>query len=102
MIVKVIVLSFFIAVLVLSYIGLLLEIKNLNKKNSNLDASLSAIKNKNTNLLAEKQILESEDRIITLAESNLTMIKNEEQVPVIELDQNHNEQIRKIINGKYE
>jgi cell division protein FtsB len=99
---RIIIAAFIIGILILSYIGLLLEIKNYYKRINYLEASLAALKNKNTGLLVEKQILESEERITSIARNDLLMVPNESFTPVIEIDYNHVDNINRIVNSKYE
>jgi len=99
---RIIVAAFIAGILILSYIGLLLEIKNFHKEINFLEASTSALKNKSTELIVEKQILESEDRITSIARDDLLMMANEDLTPVIEIEHDHFANINRIINNKYE
>ncbi|MGE5401053.1 MAG: hypothetical protein ACM3S2_11665 [Ignavibacteriales bacterium] len=94
--------AFFIALVVLLYVGLKLEIEKLTKEKVLLEESVEAKKNENVMLLVEIQKLEAEERIMQLAESKLDMIKFSEPNTVIEIEKNKSEQIVKEINSRYE
>jgi len=91
-----------IAALVILHIGLNLEVERLKKENLHLEELLSAQKNKNVELKVEKQKLQSEELIITAAETRLGLNKFQEPYTIIEVDQNKINQINGIINSKYE
>lgn len=91
-----------ITLIILSYIGLNLEIERLKRENLKLEEILSAERNKNVELKVQKQKLQSEELIISTAESRLGLNKFQEPFTIIEVDQNKIEQIKGIINSRYE
>ncbi|MEI7811641.1 MAG: hypothetical protein WCJ01_04345 [Ignavibacteria bacterium] len=94
--------AFIVGSIVLLYVGLKLEIERLTKEKVLLKEFLEVQMNKTTMLLVEIQKLETEERIVQFAETNLEMIKFIEPNNIIEIDRSKFDQITKIINSKYE
>ncbi|MCU7497101.1 MAG: hypothetical protein HF314_08805 [Ignavibacteria bacterium] len=94
--------AFFVASVVLLYVVLKLEIERLTKEKIYLEETLEAKNNETVMLQVEVQKLETEERIIQLAESRLEMEKLSEPNIVIEVEKDQLDEVVKEINSKYE
>lgn len=84
------------------YLFTLNEIKALKKEKDLLENKLSERVNKLEAKLVEVQKLSSEDRISHLAKTELGLVHSSKPFEKIYIDKNEVEQIKKIVNGKYE
>jgi len=94
--------AFFLGVVVLLNVVLKLEIEKLTKEKVHLEETLEAKNNETVMLQVEVQKLETEERIMQLAESRLEMEKFSEPNVIIEVEKDQLDEIVKEINSKYE
>lgn len=94
--------AFFVASVVLLYVVLKLEIEKLTKEKIHLEETLEAKNNETVMLQVEVQKLETEERIMQLAESRLGMEKFSEPNIIIEIEKDQLDEVVKEINSKYE
>jgi len=88
--------------LILGYIGVKLECEKLKKEKILTEERLKEIKNWRTNLTAEEQDLSAEENILSIAESELGMIKRSNNPAVLDVSKEKIEEISKAIDKKYE
>jgi cell division protein FtsL len=74
----------------------------MNKEKIGLEESLSAELNKKVALNVEAQKLESYQRIVDIAEGKLGMVKNNDEIHVLEISKDKVEGILNAVNSKYE
>lgn len=91
-----------IAGIVLAYVVLRLEIERMNKERLTLEESLNSELNRKVSLNVEAQKLESYQRIVGLAEQKLGMVKNTDEITVLEISKDKVEGILNAVNSKYE
>lgn len=91
-----------IAGIVLAYVVLRLEIERMNKEKLVLEESLSSELNRKVTLNVEAQKLESYQRIVSIAEQKLGMIKNTDEITTLEISKDKVEGILNAVNSKYE
>ena len=91
-----------LTVLLLLHVFTFAEVRNL----MNLKAELEKVKQERLNKFEAKivdvQRLSSEERISKIASDSLHMVKAQRPYPVIELSKYEVEQIKKIVDSKYE
>ena len=91
-----------IVVSVFIYLVLHTENRYLLKEVDLLDQELGAIQNKLETKIAEVQKLQSEDRIVKLAEERLGMVRIEQPLEQLFVCHEKINRIKKIVNSKYE
>ncbi len=88
--------------LILVYVGVKLKCEQLTKEKVLAQEELNARKNRKTSLVASEQYLSSEERIVSIAENELGMVKRTEPKLIITVNKDKIEQISKVIKEKYE
>ncbi len=88
--------------LILMYVGVRLECEKLTKEKILTEEKFSDIKNWKINLIAQDQALSSEERIVSIAENELGMIRRTDSPIIISVNKRKIEEISKIIDKKYE
>jgi cell division protein FtsB len=89
-------------VLILGYISVKLKCEELTKQKVLAEDELSAKKNRRVSLTAENQFYSSEERITSIAFSELGMIKSANPIFSIKVDKKKIESISDIIRSKYD
>jgi cell division protein FtsL len=90
------------AVVILGYVGVKLECEQLTKQKVLSQEKLVAVKNMKVNLTAEVQFLSSEERIVTIAQSELGLIKRTESRIALTIDKSKVEELDNFLKEKYE
>jgi len=88
--------------LVLLYVGVRLEYEKLTKEKVQAQQRMSDVKNWKVNLLAQDQALSSEERIVGIAQNELGMVRDSDQVIILSVSKEKVEKITKAIEKKYE
>ncbi len=88
--------------LILLYVGVKLEHEKLTKEKVLAQQRLSDVKNWKINLLAQDQALSSEERIVSIAQNELGMIRDSAQVIILNVSKEKIDKISKAIDKKYE
>ncbi len=91
-----------VALMLLGYVILLQEVKELNKEKVEKQDQLHEKNNKIREKFVEIQKLTSEDRIVALAAEKLNMVRAEDNNDILQISENQILQIERIINRKYE
>jgi len=91
-----------LAAVVLGYVGVKLECEQLTKQKVLSQEELIAVNNKKTNLTAEVQYLSSEERIVSIANNELGLIKRTESRLTLTLDKSKVEELDNYLKEKYE
>ncbi len=91
-----------VAVFVLGYVGVKLKFDILTKDKVLLERDLMSLKNSKINLLAEKQSLSSEGRIVEIAKQKLKMVTYLKPDKTIEVQESRIKELSKKLRGKYE
>ena len=86
----------------LSYVGIKLECESLIKDKVITIQNYSSAQNVRLNLTAEFQLLNSEERIVEIAQNELGMVKSPAPVLTLSVSGEKIERIQKEINSKYE
>ena len=86
----------------LSYVGIKLECESLIKDKVITIQNYSSAQNEKLNLTAQFQYLNSEERIMAIAQNELGMIKCPAPILTLSVSREKIEQIQKEINSKYE
>jgi cell division protein FtsL len=90
------------AVVILGYVGIKLECEQLAKQKSLSQEKLIAVNNNKTNLIAEVQFLSSEERIVSIAQDELGLIKRTESRLTLTLDKSKVDELDNFLKEKYE
>jgi cell division protein FtsB len=88
--------------LILGYIGIKLECEKLTKEIILTEERLKEIKNRRTDLTAQDQDLSAEENIVSIAKTELGMIKRTENPAVLDVSKEKIEEISKAVDKKYE
>ncbi len=88
--------------LTLIYVGVRLECEKSTKEKVLTEEKLSDLKNWKINLIALDQSLLSEERIVSIAENDLGMIKRTDPAIILKIDKDKIEKISEQLNKKYE
>lgn len=91
-----------IAIFVLSYVGIKLKYDILTKDKVVLQKELNNKKNSRTNLLAQKQSLTSEDRIVNIAKNELGLVRYLKPTKTLIVKKSKIEALSKKLGGKNE
>jgi cell division protein FtsL len=86
----------------LTYVGIKLECESLIKDKVITIQNYSSAQNEKLNLTAQFQYLNSEERIMAIAQNELGMIKCPPPILTLSVSREKIEQIQKEINSKYE
>ena len=86
----------------LSYVGIKLKCESLIKDKVITAQNFNSSKNEGLNLSAQFQFLNSEERIVEIAQNELGMVKGPASVLTLSVSREKIEQIQKEINSKYE
>ena len=86
----------------LTYVGIKLECESLIKDKVITIQNYSSAQNEKLNLTAQFQYLNSEERIMTIAQNELGMIKCPAPVLILSVSREKIDRIQKEINSKYE
>ena len=86
----------------LSYVGIKLKCEALIKDKVLSTQNLSSVQNEELNLTAQNQYLNSEERIVYIAQSELGMIKGDSPIIILLVSREKIEFMQKEINSKYE
>ena len=84
------------------YLFALSEIKVLSKEKDNLENLVSQKTNDKEQLLAELQILSSEDRIVRIAADSIGLVRSSKIYESIYVDELIIDRVGKIVEDKYE
>ncbi len=90
------------AVMLLAYVILLQEVKEMNKEKVERQDLLHEKNNKIREKFVEIQKLSSEERIVEIAENKLKMVRAENNNDVLHVSETQILQIERIIDRKYE
>lgn len=85
-----------------SYIYILEEVKAHSRKKIRIEEELVGKKDKLEEKLVEVQQLSSEERIVKIAEDSLGLIRSLKPYEIISVNKNQINQIKKIVDKKYE
>lgn len=88
--------------LILGYVGVKLECEMLTKEKVLAEEKLKEVKNWRINLTAQDQDLSAEERVVSIAETELGMIKRTEAPIEINVSKEKIEEISRTIEKKYE
>ena len=88
--------------LILGFVGVKLECEKLTKEKVLTEEKLKEIKNWKINLIAQDQDLSAEERIISIAETDLGMIRRTDVPIELSVSKEKIEEISKAIEKKYE
>ena len=91
-----------ITIYALSYVGIKLECESLIKDKVITIQNYSSAQNEKLNLTAYFQLLNSEERIVEIAQNELGMIKCPAPVLTLSVSRDKIERIQKEVNSKYE
>jgi len=91
-----------ITVYALSYVGIKLKCESFIKEKVITKQNCDAAKNEELNLTAQIQNLNSEERIVAIAQNELGMIKGSAPVLSLSVSREKIENLQKEINSKYE
>ena len=91
-----------ITIYALSYVGIKLECESLIKDKVISRENYSSAQNEKLNLTAQFQLLNSEERIVAIAQIELGMVKCPAPVLSLVVSREKIERIQKEINSKYE
>jgi cell division protein FtsL len=86
----------------LTYVGIKLKCESLIKDKVIAIQDYSSVKNEKLNLTAQFQLLNSEERIVAIAQNELGMEKCSAPVLTLSVSREKIERIQKEINSKYE
>jgi cell division protein FtsL len=86
----------------LTYVGIKLECESLIKDKVITIQNYSSAQNEKLNLTAQFQYLNSEERIMAIAQNELGMIKCSPPILTLSVSREKIEQLQKEINSKYE
>jgi cell division protein FtsL len=86
----------------LTYVGIKLECESLIKDKVITIQNYSSAQNEKLNLTAQFQYLNSEERIMAIAQNELGMIKSPAPILTLSVSREKIEQMQKEINSKYE
>jgi cell division protein FtsL len=87
---------------ILGYVGVKLECEKLTREKVLTEEKLKEVKNWKINLTAQDQDLSAEERVVSIAETELGMIKRTEAPIEINVSKEKIEEISKAIEKKYE
>jgi len=100
---KIIFFTIVIAVLFFIKVFVANEIQNLSRDKKNLADSLNAVNGKiKTLTFNEFQKLTAKERIVAYAQDSLKMVRADKPYKVLNIDKNYLNQIKSIVNSKYE
>ena len=88
--------------LILALVGLKLECEKLTKEKVIAQEEFGDIKNSRINLIAQDQALSSEERIVSIAQSELGMVRRTDAPVVLTVSKEEIEKVSNAINKKYE
>jgi cell division protein FtsL len=88
--------------LILGCVGVKLECEKLTKEKVLAEEKLKEVKNWKINLTAQDQELEAEERIVSIAETELGMIRRTDVPMVLDVSKEKIDEISKAIEKKYE
>jgi cell division protein FtsB len=88
--------------LILAIVGLKLECEKLTKEKVITEEKFSDIKNSRINLTAQDQALSSEERIVSIAQNELGMVRRTEAPIELTVSKEEIEKVSNAINKKYE
>jgi cell division protein FtsL len=88
--------------LILGYVGVKLECEKLTKEKVLTEEKLKEVKNWRINLTAQDQDLSAEERIVSVAETELGMIKRSDVPIELNVSKEKIDEISKAIEKKYE
>ena len=91
-----------ITIYALTYVGIKLECESLIKDKVITMQNYNSAKNEKLNLTAQFQYLNSEERIVEIAQKELGMIKSSSPVLSLSVSKEKIDRIQKEINSKYE
>ncbi len=101
-----IVISLFIfavlASIILLYVGVKLECGKLTKEKVLAQEKLNAQKNWRTSLIAQEQALSAEERIVSIAENKLNMVRGTQPTITLTVSKDKIEHISEELKKKYE
>jgi hypothetical protein len=86
----------------LSYVGIKLNCESLIKDKVITTQDFSSVQNEKLNLTAQFQYLNSEERIVDIAQKELGMVKCSGPVLTLNVSREKIDRIQKEINSKYE
>lgn len=100
---KIIFFTIVIAVLFFIKVFVANEIQNLSRDKQNLADSLNAVNGKiKTLTFNEFQKLTAKERIVAYAQDSLKMVRADKPYKILNIDKNYLNQIKSIVNSKYE
>lgn len=100
---KIIFFTIVIAVLFFIKVFVANEIQNLSRDKKNLADSLNAVNGKiKTLTFNEFQKLTAKERIVAYAQDSLKMVRADKPYKILNIDKNYLNQIKSIVNSKYE
>lgn len=102
LIVKIILLLVFVTSMVLVSIGLRFKYEELMREKSYINNMLKKERTKKVNLIAEYQAYSSEDKIVSVAENKLGMIRRTQPKITITVDKNLINKANEELKSKYE
>lgn len=88
--------------LILGYVGVKLECELLTKEKFDAQKILDSKINKQTNLIAEVQLLSSKERIVKIASEELNMIKRTEPKMSLNVSKEKIREVNEALKAKYE
>lgn len=90
------------AFLLFMYVAVITEIKNMNKDKINKIEKLNEKMNQVELENVEIQRLTAEERIVKIAQDSLGLIRPKENLEVLQVSKEQIEQIKKLVNEKYD
>jgi hypothetical protein len=94
--------GFALTIYALSYVGIKLKCESFIKDKVIGAQNLNSVQNEELNLIAQNQYLNSEERIVFIAQSELGMKKGDSPIITFPVSKEKIEQIQIEINSKYE
>jgi cell division protein FtsL len=91
-----------VAFLLFMYVAVITEIKNMNKDKINKIEKLNEKMNQVELENVEIQRLTAEERIVKIAKDSLGLIRPKENLEVLQVSKEQIEQIKKLVNEKYD
>lgn len=91
-----------VAFLLFMYVAVITEIKNMNKDKINKIEKLNEKMNQVELENVEIQRLTAEERIVKIAQDSLGLIRPKENLEVLQVSKEQIEQIKKLVNEKYD
>jgi len=88
--------------IILLYVGVKLECERVTKEKVLAQEKLNALKNWEVSLIAQKQALSSEERIVGIAENNLGMVRKGQPFKVLTVSKNEIKHVAEELKKKYE